>query len=271
MNKDRYSGLAKAYSSQLLIEWQDGKEVIVKQVEPQERESELYFQAQLQSLGLSAMEMYSDPRGLIILFIPDAQTLGDKETPELYERLGHTLRLLHAREFDRCFFIDASGNEQEYPWADFVQHTLAAGRDRQNKMQGLSTDTVERITGKLGLEQLSCIGTPRLLHGDLHANNVLIHQDDLYVFDKADQMMAGDPMYDMALFAITLPGALYGVGNEVERDKKFLDALIRGYGFDFSADRGRLDAYVLLRALERCPNPFEPEIPEIVDRILISL
>ncbi len=105
------------------------------------------------------------------------------------------------------------------------------------------------------------------IHGDMHANNALSKDGELFLFDKADNIFAGDPLYDLALFGITLPG-IYEVGSEVARDKDLMKALITGYGSDFLSDRDVFDRYVLLRAIERWPNPFEEEIPDLVQVIL---
>ena len=139
---------------------------------------------------------------------------------------------------------------------------------RQKERDGFSQDVVSEMKEIVSARAVGYSGEPSLIHGDLHANNVLIKGVDLYVFDNADQIMAGDPMYDLSILAITLPGALYGVGDDVDRDKPLMAAFIEGYGSDFTQDKDLLDAYVLLRCLERWPNPFEQEIPQIADGIL---
>lgn len=263
-SEDRHAGLRKAYSSKLRIELQNGKEYIIKQVDAQEAESELFFQNQLKTIGLSAMEMVRHDEGLAVLFISDAQTLGDNETPELYEKLGAELRRLHEVTFAEPFVIDAAGERQEISWIDFIHSRLDFATARQAKDDGLNQGIIKECKKKI-LEVISKqTEFPCLIHGDLHANNVLIKDSNLYIFDKASQIMTGDPMYDLALFGITLPGAVYKVGNDIARDKLLMVAFIKGYGTDFTRNRDIFDAYVLLRCLERWPNPFEKEIPEIV-------
>lgn len=77
MKNAKYSGLKKAFSSQLRVEERDGVDVIIKQADAQESQSELFFQEQLKRIGLSVMEMELDDEGLAVTFISDAETLGD--------------------------------------------------------------------------------------------------------------------------------------------------------------------------------------------------
>jgi len=267
---DKYNGLKKAYSSPLRIEERDGVDVIIKRADAQESRSEIFFQDQLKRIGLPAMEMELDDDGLAVLFIPDAETLGDNETPERYKWLGAELRKMHAATFDAPFFIDANGQKQEIRWDQFIKDSLELAVARQKERDGFSEGLVSQMEETVLTRAVDFSGKSSLLHGDLHANNVLIKGSDLYVFDNADQIMAGDPMYDLSLFAITLPGAIYEVGNDVDRDTSLMEALIDGYGYDFTKDKDVLDTYVLLRSLERWPNPFEQKIPQISDVILKS-
>jgi fructosamine-3-kinase len=268
MHDDRHSGLKKAYSSKLRIEEREGKEVIIKEVGAQEAQSELFFQHQLKSIGLPFMEAEFDAQGLAVTFIPDAQTLGDDETPELYKRLGIELRKVHNVTFDAPFFVDADGQRRKVTWSQFIENDVESAVVRQKERNGLDVNVVKQSTQIVLKKTTAFAGKSSLLHGDLHANNVLVKGSDLFIFDKADQIMAGNAMYDLSLFAITLPGALYGIGDNITRDKALLAAFIEGYGSDFTTNRDLLDAYVLLRCLERWPNPFEQEIPTIVKSIL---
>ncbi|MEK7648625.1 MAG: phosphotransferase [Patescibacteria group bacterium] len=269
MKQENYSGLNKAFSSQVRIEKRDGKEIIIKQINAQESQSEVFFHDQLKSIGLPAMEMALDSEGLAITFIPGAITLGDNETPELYKKLGHILKKIHSITFDKPFFLDANGQQQEVAWDQFVKNRLEFAITRQKQRNGMSEDICNLIK-KIVLKKVTIFsGKPALLHGDLHSNNVLLKGSDLFVFDKAAQIMAGDPMYDLSLFAIALSGALYGVSDSIERDKLLMSAFISGYDTDFTEDKDLFNAYVLFRCVERWPNPFEQEIPQIVESILL--
>lgn len=264
--KDEFEqAIARAYSSKLRIEHRGDKAVILKSVDAQERKNELAFHDLLAELGMPSMHVVEEGEDLVIDFIAGAQTLGDEETPEQYKRLGQALRALHSHEYPSAFIIESDGTYTEIGWSEFLKRQVDYGVTRQREQEGLSDALVERISSAVSLDVHPDRITP--IHGDMHVNNALLKDGKVFLFDKADHIFAGDPLYDLALFGITLPG-IYDVGSEVERDKGLMEALIAGYGSDFLADRDAFDRYVLLRAIERWPNPFEEEIPELVEVVL---
>lgn len=265
---DSSKAIAKAYSSKLRIEQRDGKTVIIKSVDAQERKNEIAFHELSRKLGMPFMEIHEERTDLVITFLEHSETLGDSETLERYLQLGRALKTLHAQEYPAPFWIDAQGEKHAIEWTDFIKKQIEYGRARQQERQGISTNTVQRV-----IEIIAQIPRPRRvvpIHGDLHANNVLIQGDHMYLFDKADHIFAGDPMYDLSLFGITLPG-IYGIGTQTKKDTELMNALMESYGENILNDRDTFDRYVLLRALERWPNPFEQEIPELVKTILERL
>ena len=268
MKNEFERAIERAYASKLRIEHRGDKAVILKSVDAQERKNELTFHALLAELGMPNMHVVEEGEDLVIDFIAGAETLGDAETPEQYERLGKALRTLHSREYPSAFLIDADGIQREIDWNDFLKRQTEYSAARQKEKQGLNDEVVNRIVTAISTDAHPDKFTP--IHGDMHANNALSKDDDLFLFDKVDNIFAGDPLYDLALFGITLPG-IYDVGTAVERDQELMQALIDGYGSDFLSDRDKFDRYVLLRAIERWPNPFEEEIPELVQSILEKL
>jgi len=257
--------MQQAYSSKLRIEHRGDKAVILKSVDAQERKNELAFHTLLHELGMPRMNVVEEGEDLVIDFITDAETIGDEETPERYEQFGSALRVLHSREYPHAFVIEADGTQRELDWNTFLKQQVQYGVGRQKEKEGLDDDVMNHVIAALSVNVTPEKFVP--VHGDLHVNNILLKDEDLFLFDKVDHVFSGDPLYDMALFGITLPG-IFGVGSEIERDENLLKALVAGYGSDFMSDRPTFDRYVLLRAIERCPNPFEEEIPELVQVIL---
>ncbi|MFH1089409.1 MAG: phosphotransferase [Candidatus Uhrbacteria bacterium] len=265
MKNEFERAIERAYASKLRVEHRGGKAVILKSVAAQERKNELAFHTLLAELGMPNMQVAEEGNDLVVDFIADAETLGDEETPERYEQLGRSLRILHFREYPNPFIVERDGTRRELDWNTFLNQQVQYGIARQKEREGLGQDLIKRIVAVISVGAKPERITP--IHGDLHANNVLLKNDNLYLFDKADNIFSGDPLYDLALFGITLPG-IYGVGSEVVHDQRLAQALIAGYGSDFLSDRDTFDRYVLLRAIERWPNPFEKEIPELVQVIL---
>lgn len=268
MKNEFERAIERAYSSKLRINHRGNKAVLLKSVDAQERKNEIAFHNLLAELGMPRMHIVEDGEDLVIDFILDAETLGDTETPEQYEKLGKALRKLHSREYAKPFLIDHAGIQKNIAWNTFLKQQVEYGANRQKERQGLTDEMVNRITSIITADIHLDRVTP--IHGDIHANNVLSKNGKLFLFDKADHIFAGDPVYDLALFGITLPG-VYGVGAEIERDQALMESLLFGYGSDFLSNREIFDRYVLLRAIERWPNPFEKEIPELVQVILMSV
>ncbi len=265
---DSAKAIEKAYSSKLRTEQRDGKTVIVKSIDTQERKNEIAFHELLHQLGMPYMEIHEEQTDLIITFLENAETLADTETPEQYIQLGRALKTLHTQEYQSPFWIDAQGEKRVIGWADFMRKQIEYGRARQQERKGISKDTVQRAVEILRKIPPAQRNVP--IHGDLHANNVLIQDDRIHLFDKADHIFSGDSMYDLSLFGITLPG-LYGIGTRLHKDVELMNALMEGYGKDILSDRETFDRYVLLRALERHPNPFEQEIPELIHALFERL
>lgn len=268
MKNEFERAIERAYSSKLRIEHRGDKAIILKSVDAQERKNELAFHALLAELGMPSMHVVEEGEDLVIDFIADAETLGDAETPEQYERLGRALQALHSREYPSAFVIESDGSHREISWSEFLKQQVDYGVIRQHERAGLSDELVDNISSVVSTGVHPDRITP--IHGDVHANNVLSKDGALFLFDKADHIFAGDPLYDLALFGITLSG-IYDVGSEARRDKSLMEALIAGYGSDFLSDCDMFDRYVLLRAIERWPNPFEDEIPALVQVILEKL
>jgi len=263
------NGLEKAYSSSLKMDQRDHGRVVVKTVDAKERKNETFFHKKMSEMGLPSMSIHEEGEAIVLDFIENAETLGDNETADNYRLFGEAVRKMHAVKFNHPFYIDQEGKHNEIFWGTFIEHCLIEGSDRQNKnSNGLEKNIVDRITAAINPSGIGDTDRSVLIHGDLHANNALIKDQNIILFDKGDQIVAGDPMYDLALIVIDLPGAIYKLGEKIEEDANLLEAFIEGYGTDFTADRQKLQAYILLRALERWPNPFEKEIPDIINTIL---
>lgn len=265
MQNEFERAIAKAYSSKLRIERHDGRDVIVKYVDARERKNELAFHGLLRELGLPAMKIKEEGEDLVIDFISGSETLEDDETVERYKALGKALRILHGREYKHAFSLNQDAQEEVIDWRVFIERQMKTGMQRQVDRNGFDQEQVEAMTVMMndGFEADRFVP----LHGDLHGNNILFSEQNVYLFDKADHIFAGDSLYDLALLGIELPG-IYGVGTKKEQQEHaaFFDAFIDGYGEHI--DRTQFDRYVLLRALERWPNKFESDIPQIVEVIL---
>jgi fructosamine-3-kinase len=265
----KQDGLEKAYSSTLRMETRSHGRVVVKAVDARERKNEIYFHECMREAGLPSMKIKEEGEASVIDFVENAITLGDNETMDNYLALGNTVKIMHATTYDCPFYIDEKGQRVNMDWQDFIVERISCGRGRQRgDGSGFNPETITKIIEFIENAGIKSVKSSVLLHGDLHANNVLLKKTKVFLFDKADQIVAGDPLYDLSLISINLPGAIFGLGENTDQDTQLLEAFIKGYGTDFTVDETKLQAYVLLRSLERWPNPFEKEIPDIVKKIL---
>lgn len=261
-------GLLKAYSSKLSLTQREGTLVVHKEISDEEAWNELFFFDALKRAGVSSLQACRTPDGIDVEFLDHAQTLADHATLSSYERFGAAMRDMHAIRFERPFRITERNKQKTTDWNTCIDEQIAYGTERQRVRHGLDDATVKRICTRLMHSPIRTFREPAsLLHCDAHGNNVLLQDDTLYFIDKGSAIAAGDPLYDMALLGITLPGALY-TASPSEQERALLYACMEGYGENFVENRQLFDDYVLLRILERYPSPFTHHIPDVVESIL---
>ncbi|PIX61826.1 hypothetical protein CO057_01950 [Candidatus Uhrbacteria bacterium CG_4_9_14_0_2_um_filter_41_50] len=251
------TGLEKAYSSHVRFERRESGDVVVKSIGAQARWGELNFHKIMKAHGLPAMNAVIDGEELILDFIANAQTLGDCEIPENFKKFGQAVRAMHKISFSAPSYFDENGARTEITWNQFIKQTIDFGLGKQRKRGGFNEEESAQIMTALENHKFAEPKIISLLHGDLHPNNVMFAGDRTILFDTADWIAGGDKLYDLALIALdATPENLLG--------------FIKGYGEDFTQNQNELNAYMLLRAFERWPNPFETQIPKVVERILNS-
>lgn len=258
--------LEKAYSSQMHLERRSNAYVVIKKVSTRERKNEIFFHEQMCRAGLPSMIVHEEGENLVLDYIKNAKTLGDQETEKNYYKFGQAVKSMHQITFNSPMRIDESAHQVSISWKDFIQNILG----QKHNQSGFDKQIIFQSVKLIKDSKIENSNFASLLHGDLHANNILLKNGKIIIFDKGDQIAAGDPLYDLALITINLPGAVFNLGKEIDHDKLLLKAFIKGYEIDFTKDKKKLDAYTLLRSIERWPNPFEKEIPDIVTNILNS-
>lgn len=257
--------LKKAYSSKLSLVERNGKKYVKKEIGREETNNEVFFFRALREAGLPSLETIEEEDGLLVEFIESA-TLQEGKTLDIYRMYGALVRKMHDITFPTSFRINEAGAQEPLSWPFFIKKEIEEGLQRQEERNGFSKAVAETMAREIN-DRLSAdpLDQASLLHCDLHENNVLIHNETLFLIDKGSAIAAGDPRYDLAFIGITFSEVLmHGTGPTAH----FFDAFLEGYGSDFTKDRRRFDGYVLLRALGRWPNPFEPNIPNVVSKIL---
>ena len=249
------------HSSTARLEKRGKKTFVVKTLTPTELHNELFFYFELKRAKLSKLETFAENGELFVEYKDKAKTLSEKASPKAYEAFGAFMRQVHSINFLTPLIIDQRGKEKATTWSKVIDRCLEEGE----KGKGFSASTIKKAKDVILKSGVKIYNHPAaLLHCDIHQNNVLLDKG-LTLIDAGSAVAAGDPLYDLALLTIVLPGSVY---LKKKKDQQYLAAFIKGYGMDFTKDRQRFDAYVLLRCLERWPNAFEKEIPKIVEVIL---
>lgn len=249
------SGLQKAHTSDVYFDYRDGKAVVVKRISTQAQQNEVFFHKIMKERGLPAMNARIKKEELLLDFIDGATLLSESQSSENYFKFGQAVREMHAISFATSQILDNYGKLQPLIWGDFIEQTFCFGLNKQRVRVGFTENKSNQIINTLHNYNFDFPETSALLHGDLHANNVMFTNGQTILFDPADWIVSGDVYYDLALVAM-------------DASPELLLAFVEGYGEDFTQNKNKLNAYTLLRAFERWPNRYEPHIPQLVERLL---
>ncbi|RMD51078.1 hypothetical protein D6827_02860, partial [Candidatus Parcubacteria bacterium] len=213
------SGLEKAYVSSVVLDERDGKMVVIKRIDKRAREIERLFHNTLRARKLPAMTAVIKKEELWLDYISNAKTLGENLTKHMVKRVGAAVADMHKISVPAVFIFTDGVDIKFKKWSDFIKETIVYGSERQNKRHGFDKKTTLAIIKQLSAFNFNEPVNPVLLHGDLHSDNILIANDEIYIFDPAYWVIGGDPFYDLALLAINL-------------NDELLSAFIEGYGYD---------------------------------------
>lgn len=259
-----------AHSSQIEMVEMDGLKYVLKTSTLAEVAAEKFFYSHLKENNLPALRTLEGgeiKRNQILLeFVEGSPTLEGNQDPVFYKMWGELTRHIHEIHFDHSFYFDVAGNRQELNWSKFLERDVKSIENKGGLSKEVFSEAI-KILSSPPKNQFS----NSLLHCDLHQNNVLVKDGELYFFDIGADMSSGDPLYDLAIVMINLPNGLYIDTSEPEymNDQALRDAFIEGYGNNFvENDRKALDWYVLLRAIQRYPNKFEPYLQKVISTVL---
>lgn len=258
------SGSSSSTVSLVAIE---NKEYVLKTADIAEIENEHEFNRRLSLHHIPTLETFQDsslqPNQILLEYIPDSPTLGNHLTPQLCYQWGVLMSQLHAIQSPHASYFDSTLHT--IPWSDFISNEIHA-RYKKDKPAKISQELLSKIIAPILSQSHNHYS---LLHGDCHNNNVLIKNKDLVLFDKSDEILFGDPAYDLAIIALEFPNGRYAILDATEhaQDSIHLHAFIQGYGRDFTQDTN-FDRYVLLRSVIREPNPFQPYLSNVIDTLV---
>jgi fructosamine-3-kinase len=253
----------------------NGIKYILKTADREDIWNERDFFRVLKENNLPTLDEFTSPdlkeNQLLLEYIPESKGI-DWQSVEDVEKWGKAVRQMHAVKFEKPFRIDENNEKQILNWPEHLKTVLdKAIQDKLDNPTEIAPGYLEKIRDYCysKLEHL-----PKdivLIHGDLHDGNTLIKNGEVVLYDKSSELFAGDPLYDLTIIMTHFPNGIYvETDNESnKRDPFLLQAFFKGYGRDVLAkDKELLDLYLIIRALDRYPNPFEIFNKQIIEKIV---
>ena len=264
-----------SYSSHVELIELEGKEYILKTVDKEEAVNEQLFLMELSKNKLPSLEIFNNPvlkdNQLLLEYIPGSEKI-DFNNAEQVKQWGEAAKRMHDIKFDKAFRITDNGEKEYLVWNDFLRkHIEHSSTSRMDGRSDLSNEQLlhikEYVEERLNFDEQSY----SLLHGDMHDGNTLKRENEIIIYDKNSEIFAGHYLYDLAIVATMYPNGVYIHTDDPEykSDAEMLNAFMEGYGENFiETQKENLDLYMLIRNLDRYPNPFVKVEKDIFNTIL---
>jgi fructosamine-3-kinase len=243
----------------------EGRHYVLKTSSLRDTLAEEFFHQELAKNRLPSLELFFqlplEPNQLLLEYIEDSTSLGDKKSAEGIYKWGQLVARMHDIHYagfrnttDKGALADTDWNQQlkkylDESWSDFAEY--------QQEFNTFEMSKLKQIIDPLVTIQLPYYS---LLHGDLHIWNTLIRGEDIVLFDKDAAFLMGSPFFDLSVVLSESFNSCFYVKGEnphYEEDRNYLDAFIDGYGRAvIESNREIIDRYAILRALKRYPHPF---------------
>lgn len=175
---------------------------------------------------------------------------GGDDLPRRLREVGSTVRLLHSAPVP----ADAPGHG---PDAEVAVLDRWLGVARTMGVQSLGDDVLASAYARVLRLLTEPVGTPALLHRDLHDKQLLLDVDEVGVLDL-DLLAAGDPALDLANLVVHLELRARQGLITTTRACELAEALVAGYSPD-SRTRAAATGYLLASRLRLvCVYAFRP-------------
>ena len=264
--------LEGSYSSKVELVQLGGKKYVLKTADVDDISNEKKFFEILAAKKLPTLKIHSShelkSNQILLEYIPGSPTFLSHLSVAMCRKWGQLMRKINSIESESPAVL-MGGKLQAIKWREFIKSRIDQGKKKhlEKKSTLPIVAIVKRLSVLLDYEPIKF----GLLHGDAHSNNLLVKNNQLYIFDKNSTIFYGDALFDVALVVIEFPNKLYvrTARADHQNDAAYLNAFIDGYGYNFLQEQKNIiDLYVLLRAFTRYPNKFEPFLKKIIENIM---
>ncbi len=251
-----------------------GRRLVLKRQSERHANAERRFHRALADAGLPHLEVVDHPSlgpdQILLAYVEGSTTIGRSQSLAAFAAWGAAIAGMHAITSSRCQELDERGTPIEARWPDVLGRIIDAGLSRhRNRVDGFPPRLVDRIAERLQALTAFRPANFALCRGDLHLNNALLRGDEVVLFDKVSTSWMAPPGFDLAVvYSEAFPGARYAESASRAGDDARLAAFTAGYGALPADQAGWIDAFVVLRALGRYPNPFVPDLLTTVEAAL---
>jgi aminoglycoside phosphotransferase (APT) family kinase protein len=184
----------------------------------------------------------ADDSWMVEEYLQGCEFYPERMDPELRKPtcadIGRQLRLLHTVELDGFGYLTRDLQDAPHAsWAGWVDQEQAAGENAV-RIAGCRSADVRLIESAYSSLRDTCVGSPRLCHGDFSDDNLLVEGRSLVGVVDWECALAGDPASDVAYWFMW------------HGDSECLDGLLAGYApGDPSGFRERVMAHLTLAAV----------------------
>ncbi|PCI25041.1 hypothetical protein COB57_02335 [Candidatus Peregrinibacteria bacterium] len=262
-------------SSDVRIVEIENQKYVMKSCDPDEVFSEKSFMEVLSQNDIRVLKYLNDsqlPQDVLFLeYIENSPTLGGLFNEKNCLKWGSVTKKMHSIKYSTCFKYNEEGGMVKLLWTEYLAKKIkkAFVKSSENNQYGFSA--AELIDIKKYLEPLLSLSLSSfsLIHGDYHAENILLKNGEIIPFDKNPEVFSGDYVLDLAIALLGMPNETLIETKDSARcaDKKCLKAFISGYENNILQEKN-LKKYIMLIAFGRLYTPYSQYYKEIIQNLL---
>lgn len=256
-----------AFSSRVqIVETSDGVRYVLKQTPGEifgNNHKESIFHRYLKKIGLPFLDTTATTQCLddqfLLSYLPGSVQIGDLDDLSLYYKFGQYLKQVHTQTFSTTYKIENNAIV-EFSWNDAISHLQEYSKAKitNSPKTSIQSNLEHYMEAFEQAKKVEPVVT--MIHGDMHTGNVLIYENDLYIFDPGSFMVTGDYRYDIATVATSLASGLVKENNE---DRQKWNSFLEGYGEPNLFQNKDFRTILKMVCARQATNPFLKDVNEL--------